>query len=94
MGIGRARNQSIKLIPFPLARRHDLVLRLARQMAARLPDDAEQHLQQQLQRQATVLRRKGIQNATVVAQVRSFELAVRTELWRFVLVPPQPNDVA
>lgn len=86
--------RAAKLIPFPLARRHDLVLRLARQMAARSPDGAEQHLQQQLQRQATVMRRKGITAAAVAYQVRSFESSVRAELWRLILVPPQPNDVA
>jgi hypothetical protein len=76
-------------IPFPLARRKTLIVGLAAQMAARPIALAEKHLQQQLRRQADIMRRRGIPVAVIQREVKALELAARAELWRVVLLGPR-----
>jgi len=82
------------VLAFPIARRGDLVRRLAVQMAARPRGQAEKHLQLQLRRQEASLRRKHLAEDVISRQVASFEAAVRGELWRLVLTPDQPSGAA
>jgi hypothetical protein len=76
-----------KVVAFPFARRHGVILRLAEQMAARGPAVAENYLQQQLRRQIQALHRRQVPDLTVEREIRALESAVRTELWRLVLTP-------
>jgi GTP-sensing pleiotropic transcriptional regulator CodY len=78
-------------LPFPLDRRHDLVTRLAAQMLARSPSDANKHLVVELERHRRILRRRGFADSVIAAQIRALESAVRAELWRVVICPQQPN---
>jgi hypothetical protein len=84
------------LVPFPLAHRRTFVARLASQMPGRPHGAAEQHLQQQLKRQAQILRRRGFDERTIQQQLLALERAVRAELWRVVLLTPgtPPNGAA
>jgi hypothetical protein len=82
--------KSASLIPFPAARRHAFVRKLAAQMLARAPHTAEAHLRQQLDYQCRVLRRKGIADDVARHDLRALESAVRAELWRLVMMPPRP----
>jgi hypothetical protein len=50
--------KAAEVIAFPPARRRDLVVKVAAQMAARPPHLADAHLRRQLERQGRVFRRK------------------------------------
>lgn len=80
------------VLVFPIVQRRDLVRRLAEQMLARSEALAERHLQCQLDRQRSKLRRKQIAADVVEQQIAAFEAAVRTELWRVVLSPSTTGD--
>lgn len=69
-----------KVIPFPLARRSEFVLRQARSMAMRSPDLAEKYLDQQMRLQAETLARRGIAAEVVAHEVASLERAIRSRL--------------
>jgi Family of unknown function (DUF6074) len=71
-----------QVVLFPLARRRNLIKRLAAQMAARRPAAAEKHLQQQLRRQTNVLHRRQMSDQVIEREVRAFESTVCAELWR------------
>lgn len=73
------------IMPFPLARRLDLVSALARQMLARSPADAEKHLAFELRRHRAILGRRQLADAVIDGQLLGLEGAVRAELWRLVM---------
>lgn len=77
------------IFPFPVARRRNLVEAVAVGMLERSPDQAERHLVFSAERQAIVLRRRGIAQSVIDEQVAAFVAAVRAEVWRQVLTPPQ-----
>jgi uncharacterized protein DUF6074 len=82
---------------FPPARRRDLVLRVAEAMAKRPSDLGEAYLKNQLERQVVALQRKRVPTFEIKRELRSFELAVRAELWRQIICPPirnPPDDAA
>lgn len=79
------------VLPFPLGRRHSLVKRLAAQLLARAPREADRHLAFELRRHRRALRRRQVSEDIILAQLRSLEGAVRSELWHFVLTPDQPS---
>jgi Family of unknown function (DUF6074) len=83
-----------QVVPFPLARRRNLIEKIAAQMAARRPVAAEKHLQQQLRRQINVLHRRQMSDQIIDREVRAFESTVRAELWRLVLTPSLPPSGA
>jgi len=82
------------LIAFPIVRRQDLVRRIAEQMLARSEILAEKHLQCQLNRQRSKLKRKQITDDVIEQQIAAFEAAVRAQLWRLVLLPTRPTGGA
>jgi hypothetical protein len=79
------------ILAFPIARRRDQVRALAAQMLARPQEQAQKHLEFQLRRKLNTLRKKQVPEDVALREVRCFESAVRAELWRLVLTPPQPN---
>ena len=76
-----------EVIPYPVARRLDLVTAVAVGMLKRGPDQAERHLEFSADRQAMVLRRRGIDEAVIDREITAFVSAVRAEVWRRVLAP-------
>jgi hypothetical protein len=90
----RGRRYRAKLIPFPLAQQRPLVVKLAACMAAKVPARAEKMLNTELQRRIDALHRQGLSDSAVERQVKAFEAAIRAELWRIVILPPSPDDVA
>jgi hypothetical protein len=83
-----------KIIRFPLARQWPLVSKLARQMAAQMPARAEKTLRSETQRRIDALHRQGLSDQAVEREVRALESAVRSELWRLVLLPDLPDSAA
>ena len=83
-----------KIILFPLARQWPLVSKLARQMAGQMPARAEKTLRAELQRRIDALHRQGLSDQAVEREVRALESAVRSELWRLVLLPDLPDSAA
>ena len=73
-----------KVVAFPFARRRGLIVRLARQMAARGSAEAEEYLQQQLRRQIAALHRRQVSDRAVEQEISALESAIRAELWRLV----------
>jgi Family of unknown function (DUF6074) len=80
------------LLAFPLARRRDLVKKLAEQMLARSPKEAERHLGFELERHRRILRRRQLADSTIEAELSAFRYVVRNELWRIVMAPSQPGS--
>jgi Family of unknown function (DUF6074) len=80
------------LLAFPLAKRHALVKKLAAQMLAREPSEAETHLGVELRRHGRVLLRRQFSKATVQTQLRSLERSVRAKLWQLVMLPPTTDQ--
>jgi hypothetical protein len=81
----------VQVLAFPLARRHGLVTKLARQMLARPPKEAERHLGYELNRHRRILRRRQLSESEIEAELNALQGAVRNELWRAVMSPPQPS---
>jgi hypothetical protein len=79
------------ILPFPLRRRHLLVKRLARQMLARSPAQADGHLAFELRRQRRTLRDRQLSDEIIEAELSSLESAVRAELWRVVMMTERPS---
>lgn len=77
------------LIPFPIARRRNLVAAVAAGMLKRAPDQAERHLESSADRQAMVLRRRGIAQTIIDQEIAAFVSAVRAEVWCRVLAPQE-----
>ena len=83
-----------KIIRFPLARQRPLVAKLAKQMAGQVPARAEKTLRTELQRRIDALHRQGVSDQAVEREVRALESAVRSDLWRLVLLPDVPDGAA
>src|SRR5262245_37775138 len=82
---GPTRTRRAKVIPFPLASQHPLVVKIAAQMAAELlPARAEKLLKAKSLRRIDALHRQGLSDRAVERQIRAFESAGRAELWRIV----------
>jgi hypothetical protein len=75
------------VIPFP--RQRTLIKQIAARMAAaHTVEAAERLLQKQSACFGRALRARKVSDAAVIRQLRSFEAAVRTELWRVVFGQP------
>jgi hypothetical protein len=75
-----------EIVAFPLTRRIGSIRRLARMMASYSREGAERALATPLRQQYEALIRRGIAPDLAAREVRSFELAIRTQLWRLVLL--------
>jgi hypothetical protein len=78
---------SAALIPFPTARRRDLVAGIARRALELSPAAGEQHIRRSLELQATVMRRKGIAEDLIVREAAGLDVAVRMLIWDAVMMP-------
>jgi hypothetical protein len=75
-----------EIVAFPLTCRIGSIRRLARMMASYSPEGAECALATPLRQQYAALLRRGIAPEVAAREVRSFELAMRAQLWRLVLL--------
>jgi hypothetical protein len=74
-----------KIVVFPSTRRVGAIGGLARRMASYSQEGAERTLAKQLSQQRDALIRKGITPEVATREVRSFELAVRAQLWGIIM---------
>lgn len=72
-----------KVLPFPLARRRDLITRHARRMAEFRPQKAEEHLNRLLRDTGLKLVGMGCDPAMVGQQIEELETAIRSHHARF-----------
>jgi hypothetical protein len=79
-----------KVVPFPAARRSAFIHKHAVLMAKSSQAKADAHLRQQLQIQAETMRRKGIADDVIGAELRRLEAAIKNELWTCILLPEKP----
>jgi hypothetical protein len=75
---------SALVLPFPLARRLDLIQRQAEYALCLKPDSAERHIERQLHCQADALRRRGVAEAMIAREVSAMEAAIRAAMWNAV----------
>jgi hypothetical protein len=68
---------SAKIVPFPLAKRQQMIVRQARYAAALSSDAADRHIARQLQQQADALKRKGVDSDLISRELRAMEMAIR-----------------
>jgi Family of unknown function (DUF6074) len=77
-----------EVLPFPLARRLDLIHRQADYALCLKPQKAEEHIARQLHCQADALRRRGIAETTIARELRGMEAAIRAAMWNVVFDRP------
>jgi hypothetical protein len=73
------------VVPFPLARRVDLIQRQAEYALCLKPAKAERHIARQLQYQADDLRRRGVLDEVAARELVGMESAIRAAMWHVVL---------
>jgi hypothetical protein len=79
------------ILLFPIARQRAVVGPLAaRMLRARTDEAAERILQKRMAQLGRGLRAKKVTSVAIDRQVRSFEAAVRPELW-WLMFPPPPR---
>jgi Family of unknown function (DUF6074) len=76
--------RAAKVLPFPLARRRDLVARQAAWFCEQTPEAAESRLRRLLDVQREVLVRKGVNAGRVDAECVALERAIRALAWRIL----------
>ena len=74
-----------QIVPFPSVRRIGSIRKLARLMASYSVDGAEHMLTTKLNAQSKAMVRRQIPPDVIARELRSFELAVRAELWTIVM---------
>ena len=79
------------VVPFPLARRIDLIHRRAEYALCLKPEKAEEHIARQLQCQADALHRRGISDDIIAHELRAMEAAIRAAMWNAVFDTPGEN---
>lgn len=77
-----------EVMPFPLARRVAMIQRQADYALCLKPEKAEQHIQRQLQTQADLLRRRGVDAVVISRELASMESAIRAAMWRLMFDAP------
>jgi hypothetical protein len=82
---------SAVVVPFPLARRLDLIYRQAEYALCLKPDQADQHITRQLQCQAAALHRRGVSDDIIAHELRAMEAAIRAAMWNVVFDTPGEN---
>jgi len=76
---------SARVIPFPANRRRDLIHSIARRVFELSPEAGEKHIRRSLDGQATVLRRKGVEEPLIARDAAGLEAAVRAAIWLAVV---------
>ncbi|MCK1603907.1 hypothetical protein IVB02_21320 [Bradyrhizobium sp. 166] len=76
-----------EMIPFPAARRVDLVRSVVRRALELPPHAGEQHITRSLDLQAIVMRRKGIAEGLIAKERIGLESAIRQGIWSVVMRP-------
>jgi hypothetical protein len=76
-----------QIIPYPAARRHQLVSSIARRSLELGAVAGERHIARSLELQGTVMRRKGIAEHLIVRETRALDSAVRAQMWNAILLP-------
>jgi len=79
------------VVPFPLARRLDLIHRQAEYALCLKPEKAEQHIARQLQCQADALHRRGVSDDIIALELKAMEAAIRAAMWNVVFDTPGEN---
>jgi Family of unknown function (DUF6074) len=82
---------SAEVLPFPLARRLDLIHRQAEYALCLKPEKAEQLIARQLQCQADALRRRGVSDDNIAHELKAMEAAIRAAMWSVVFDTPGEN---
>jgi hypothetical protein len=77
-----------KLIPFPQSRRRRFIMKTVTRLLGAPAKTAEKLFTAALKQQAAVMARKGIPAAVIERETRALESAIRTELWRQILLRP------
>src|ERR1700738_4536986 len=83
-----------RIIRFPVARQCPFFSKRTRKMAPQMRPGAERTLRTELQRRIDALHRQGVSDQAVEREVRALESAVRSDLWRLVLLPDVPDGAA
>ncbi|MGU3284996.1 DUF6074 family protein [Methylobacterium sp.] len=73
------------VLPFRYARRLPQIRKTAAYMATVPANHAEGHLREQLRRLEEGLRKKGVAEPLIRAEVGSYEGAIRAHLWRLLI---------
>lgn len=72
------------LVPFPLARRVELIQRQAQRALELTPNQGIRHIERQLDCQAAAMRRRGFSEDLITQEIASMEAAIRTAMWHLV----------
>jgi hypothetical protein len=86
---GQPNKGTAAIVPFPLARRLDLIQRQAEYALCLKPEKAEQHIQRQLQCQRDALGRRGVSDDIIAIEIRGMEAAIRAVMWRLTFGAPE-----
>lgn len=70
-----------EVLPFPLARRRDLIAGIVRNASQKDHKRAEAHLQRSIQVQRETMERRGIAPELIARQAAALEAAVRAAYW-------------
>ena len=76
-----------EVLPFPSARRADLVRSIVRRALTLRPAAGEDHIVRSMELQASVMRRKGVPSALIAKDVAALSAAIRANMWDAVLQP-------
>ena len=74
------------ILPFPLVRRRDFVLRHAARIADAQPKTAEKLLAHAVQVQIDMMTRRGIAPELIAREAKALETAIRCELCRLTIL--------
>jgi hypothetical protein len=83
---------SATIIPFRFARRLPQIWKTAGYMVTVPANHAEGHLREQHRRLEDGLRKKGVAEPLIRAEVGSYEGAIRAHLWRLLIAKGAPRN--
>ena len=81
-----------EVLPFPLARRIELIQRQADYALSLRPLKGEQHIARQIEYQAKVMRNRGIADHIIKHEVAAMDAAIRAAMWHAVMDAPSENS--
>ena len=73
------------ILPFPIIRRRGFAEKQAVTAASFNERSGERYIARQIETQRDVMRRRGINEVIIDREMKSFEVAIRAELWRLIL---------